>query len=209
MARAARRERPFPAVTQLSQTSASGALAYDQLAPINKLVNILILCTGNSARSILAEAIINHDGAGRFRAYSAGSHPKGQPNPLSLALLRDRGIDTQGLRAKSWDEFAAPGAPKMDIVITVCDAAAGETCPYWPGTPVVAHWGIPDPAADQGSPEKNRAAFELAFQRLSARVAALLTLPVETMPAAVLKAHLAEIGRLDGATDMAKAAIID
>ena len=166
-------------------------------------LNILILCTGNSARSILAEAIINREGQGRFRAYSAGSQPKGVPNPLGLALLQERGYDINAFRSKSWNEFAAPDAPRMDIVITVCDSAAGEACPYWPGTPVVAHWGIPDPADDHGSPEKNRAAFALAYARLSARVAAVVALPVETMPAAELKATLAEIGRLEGATDMA------
>lgn len=167
-------------------------------------VNILILCAGNSARSILAEAIINREGRGRFHAYSAGSRPKGVPDPIGLALLRERGFDISGFRSKSWNEFAAPGAPKMDVVITVCDAAAGEACPYWPGTPVVAHWGIPDPADDDGSSEANRAAFELAFQRLSARVAALVALPVETMTAADLKARLTDIGRLEGATDKAK-----
>jgi protein-tyrosine-phosphatase len=166
--------------------------------------NILILCTGNSARSILAEAIINHDGQGRFRAYSAGSQPKSVPNPIGLALLGDRGYDTSAFRSKSWNEFAAPGAPKMDIVITVCDSAAGEACPYWPGTPVVAHWGLPDPADDHGSPEANRAAFELAYKRLSARVAALIALPVETMTPAELKSRLAEIGRLEGTTEKAR-----
>jgi protein-tyrosine-phosphatase len=165
--------------------------------------NVLILCTGNSARSILAEAIINREGKGRFSAYSAGSQPKGVPNPVGLALLRDLGFDTHSFRSKSWNEFAVPDAPEMDIVITVCDAAAGETCPYWPGAPVVAHWGIPDPADDHGSPDKNRAAFELAYERLHARVAALIALPVDTMTPADLKARLADIGKLDGATKMA------
>jgi protein-tyrosine-phosphatase len=167
-------------------------------------LNILILCTGNSARSILAEAIINHEGRGRFRAFSAGSQPKGAPNPIGLALLKAHGYDISAFRSKSWNEFAAPDAPKMDMVITVCDSAAGETCPYWPGTPVVAHWGIPDPADDHGSDEKNRAAFALAYARLSARVAALVALPVETLSAADLKRCLAEIGQLEGATARAK-----
>jgi arsenate reductase len=122
---------------------------------------------------------------------------------LAAALLRERGYEVSGLRSKSWNEYAAPGAPQMDIVLTVCDSAAGETCPYWPGAPVVAHWGIPDPAGDHGSPEKNRAAFELAYQRLSARVAALVALPVDMLSPVELKARLAEIGTLEGATDMA------
>ena len=171
-----------------------------------RMINILILCTGNSARSILAEAIINREGEGRFRAYSAGSQPKGVPNPIGLALLRERGYDISGFRSKSWNEFAAPAAPNMDIVITVCDAAVGEACPYWPGTPVVAHWGIPDPADGYGSPEKNRAAFELAYTRLHARVTALLALPVGTLSQVEMKARLAEIGQLDGATAMAASA---
>ncbi len=167
--------------------------------------SILILCTGNSARSILAEAIINREGAGRFRAYSAGSQPKGVPNPTGIALLADLGYDTSGFRSKSWNEFAAPDAPRMDMVITVCDAAAGESCPYWPGTPIVGHWGIPDPADDRGSPEANRAAFELAYERLDARVKALLALPLETLSVSEVKARLAEIGgTMDGATEMAK-----
>lgn len=164
-------------------------------------INVLILCTGNSARSILAEAIINRQGDARLKAYSAGSKPKDQPNPIGLALLQARGYDTGAFRSKSWDEFAMPDAPKMDIVITVCDAAAGETCPYWPGSPVVAHWGIPDPAGEHGSPEANLAAFELAYDRLSARVAALVALPIETMPAADLKSKLMEIGAMEGSSN--------
>jgi protein-tyrosine-phosphatase len=169
----------------------------------NPIRNILILCTGNSARSILAEAIINREGKGRFQAFSAGSQPKGVPNPVGLAVLKELGYDTSGFRSKSWNEFSTPDAPKMDIVITVCDAAAGEACPYWPGTPVVAHWGIPDPADDHGSPEKNRAAFELAYTRLHARVDAMLKLPVGTMTVAELKTALQDIGTLEGATAMA------
>lgn len=169
----------------------------------DKPINILILCTGNSARSILAEAIINRVGQGRFRAYSAGSQPKGVPNPIGLALLSERGYDISAFRSKSWNEFAAQDAPKMDIVITVCDSAAAAACPYWPGTPVVAHWGIPDPANDHDASEKNRAAFELAYDRLSARVAAMLALPVESMTTAELKMRLGEIGRLEGATALA------
>lgn len=137
--------------------------------------NILFLCTGNSARSILAEAYLNWAGKGRFRAHSAGSHPGGRVNPLALELLEKQGIPTQGLRSKSWDEFAAPGAPKLDFVFTVCDNAAGETCPLWPGQPVKAHWGVADPAAAQGSDEEKRKAFLAAFTQLSSRIDAFLS----------------------------------
>ena len=133
-------------------------------------MNVLFLCTGNSARSILAEAYLNYAGKGRFRAHSAGSHPGGKVNPFALDLLREKGIATAGLRSKSWDEFAAPGAPPMDYVFTVCDNAAGETCPLWPGHPVKEHWGVPDPAAVQGSDEEKRAAFLAAFDQLSTRI---------------------------------------
>lgn len=165
--------------------------------------NILILCTANSARSILAEALINRLGEGRFKAYSAGSHPRGVPNPDGLAMLRDKGYDISAFASKSWDVFAEPGAPGMDIVITVCDSAAGEACPLWPGTPVKAHWGIPDPAHKGETPEQRRAAFEEAYRLLELRVRALMAVPVETMDAASLRLALAEIGRLDGATPMA------
>lgn len=134
--------------------------------------NVLFLCTGNSARSILAEALLNRDGAGRFRGYSAGSFPKGQVHPLALALLGDLGLPTDGLRSKSWDEFAAPGAPPIDFIVTVCDNAAGETCPVWPGHPVTLHWGIEDPAAVEGPGQ--RAAFEQALNELSERIAIFL-----------------------------------
>ena len=132
--------------------------------------NVLFLCTGNSARSILAEAYLNSAAAGRFRAYSAGSHPNGKVNPLALELLEKEGIPTQGLRSKSWDEFAEPGAPKFDFVFTVCDNAAGETCPLWPGRPIKEHWGVPDPAAVQGSGDERRKAFLAAFTQLSAHI---------------------------------------
>lgn len=165
--------------------------------------NVLILCTGNSARSILAEAIINRIGQGRLHAFSAGSQPKGVPNPVGIALLAERGYDVGVFRSKSWHEFAMPGAPVMDIVITVCDSAAGEACPFWPGAPVTAHWGIPDPAEDHGSPTLNRAAFELAYERLFKRAEALAALPIETMPLEALKRQLAAIGHLEGATALA------
>ena len=133
-------------------------------------MNVLFLCTGNSARSILAEAYLNAAGAGRFRAYSAGSHPAGKVNPFAVELLRQKGLPTNGLRSKTWDEFAKPGAPKLDFVFTVCDAAAGEVCPVWPGQPIKEHWGVPDPAAVQGSDEEKRKAFLSAFVQLSGRV---------------------------------------
>jgi len=133
-------------------------------------MNVLFLCTGNSARSILAEAYLNSAGGGRFKAYSAGSKPGGRVNPHAIALLAKRHIDTAGLRSKSWDEFAAPGAPKMDFVFTVCDNAAAESCPYWPGKPATAHWGVPDPAAVEGTEEEKRKAFERAFAALSAKI---------------------------------------
>jgi arsenate reductase (thioredoxin) len=133
-------------------------------------VNVLFLCTGNSARSILAEAYLNWAGKERFRAYSAGSHPGGKVNPFALELLQSKGIPTDGLRSKSWDEFAAVGAPHVAYVFTVCDNAAGEVCPLWPGRPIKAHWGVPDPAAVQGSDEQKRKAFLAAFNQLSGRI---------------------------------------
>lgn len=157
--------------------------------------NVLFLCTGNSARSILAEAYLNARGGGRFVAYSAGSHPAGRVNPYALELLERLGISTQGLRSKSWDEFARPDAPRMDIVITVCDSAAGEQCPFWPGRPVTAHWGVPDPAAVQGSEDEKRKAFEAAFGQLSARIDRLLALPIESLDPPALRDRLAEIGQ--------------
>lgn len=171
----------------------------------DKVYNILVLCTGNSARSILAEAILNREGGGRFRAFSAGSQPKGQPNPVGLDLLASLGYDTSKFRSKSWTEFAEAGAPKMDIIITVCDAAAGEACPYWPGHPLVAHWGIPDPADVEGAPEQKRAAFQEAYRRLMNRVTVLVNLPLDKLPLNDLKVRLAEIGKMDGATELALA----
>jgi protein-tyrosine-phosphatase len=166
-------------------------------------MNILILCTGNSARSILAEALLNREGAGRITAWSAGSKPKGVPNPVGLRLLEQLGYDTERFRSKSWDEFAAAGAPKMDLVITVCDSAAGESCPLWPGAPLKAHWGIPDPADVGETDDARMEAFRLAYRRLEARVKAFAALPFETMDKPALQAELARIGTLEGATDMA------
>jgi arsenate reductase len=137
--------------------------------------SVLFLCTGNSARSILAEALLNRDRGGRFHAFSAGSFPRGAVHPMALEVLRDRGVPTDGLRSKSWDEFAGAGAPPLDLVVTVCDNAAGETCPIWPGHPAREHWGLPDPAAVEGPGQK--AAFEAAFDALQTRIAAFLARP--------------------------------
>ena len=167
------------------------------------MMNVLILCTANSARSILGEAILNKVGEGRFRAYSAGSHPRGVPNPRAIELLAGLGYPVAALRSKSWDEFAGADAPKIDLLITVCDAAAGEACPLWPGAPLKAHWGIPDPAGAAGGIDGERAAFRVAHDRLLARMTALVALPVETMVAADIKRQLGEIAKLEGATDAA------
>jgi arsenate reductase len=140
-------------------------------------LNVLFLCTGNSARSILAEAYLNAAGKGRFVAYSAGSHPAGKVNPFALELLRSLGIPTMGLRSKSWEEFAAGGAPRMDAILTVCDSAAGEVCPVWPGRPITAHWGVADPAAATGNDDDKRKAFAAAFAALKERIDRLLSLP--------------------------------
>ena len=164
-------------------------------------LNVLFLCTHNSARSILAEALLNDMGQDRFKAYSAGSSPREnqQPNPLGLQVLQKAGIATEGLRSKSWDEFAAADAPQMDFIITVCDNAAGETCPLWPGQPISAHWGFPDPAAVQGSEAEQRAAFEQVFQRITQRVRLLLDLPLASLDALAIRRELQNIGRQDGA----------
>ncbi len=160
-----------------------------------KMLNVLFLCTGNSARSILAEAYLNSAAKGRFRAYSAGSRPGGRVNPLALELLAKSRIDTAGLRSKSWDEFAAQGAPKMDFVFTVCDSAASEPCPYWPGQPMTVHWGVPDPAAVQGSDDEKRRAFREAFSILSTRINLLVNLPIDKLDRLALKRGLDDIGR--------------
>ncbi|HEU4351598.1 MAG TPA: arsenate reductase ArsC [Burkholderiales bacterium] len=157
--------------------------------------NVLFLCTGNSARSIVAEAYLNSAARGRFVAYSAGSHPAGKVSPFALELLRKHGIGSEGLRSKNWDEFARPGAPKMSFVFTVCDNAAGEVCPIWPGQPMTAHWGIEDPAVVQGSDEDKRKAFLKAFTQLATRINLLLNLPIEKLDRMALKARLDEIGK--------------
>jgi arsenate reductase len=161
--------------------------------------NVLFLCTGNSARSILAEAILSKIGNSKFVAYSAGSMPKGEVNPNALALLNRLGFDTSGYRSKSWDEFSGADAPKMDFVFTVCDNAANEVCPVWPGQPMTAHWGIPDPAAAVGGPEEIARAFRDAMKTLQRRIELFANLPVKSLDRLSLKKHLDEIGRTDDA----------
>jgi len=165
-----------------------------------KPYNVLILCTGNSARSILGEALVNHWGRGKFVGFSAGSTPKGKVHPIALELLRQLKLPTDGLRSKSWDEFAAPGAPRLDFVFTVCDNAAGEACPIWPRQPMTAHWGIEDPAAVEGSEAEKEAAFIEAHRLLKNRIGAFINLPLKSIDAMVLGPKLREIGRMEGAT---------
>lgn len=154
--------------------------------------SILFLCTGNSARSILAEAVTNHFGKGRITAYSAGSFPKGEPHPLALALLREHDIETSGLRSKSWDEFSVPNAPVLDVIVTVCDSAAGEVCPIWPGRPAKVHWGLPDPPA-AGNIEQQRDAFEDVYNTLKKRISEFLSLPIEQLSVEEAQSHLQKI----------------
>jgi arsenate reductase len=157
--------------------------------------NVLFLCTGNSARSIMAEAILNHKGKGKFTAYSAGSHPTGKPRPEALKQIESAGLSTAGLRSKSWDEFSGPHAPKLDFVFTVCDNAANEQCPYWPGQPMTAHWGIPDPASVKGTPEELDRAFRDGFTVLDRRIGLFLSLPMETLDGMAIKREIDRIGR--------------
>jgi arsenate reductase len=158
--------------------------------------NVLFLCTGNSARSIMAEAILNHKGKGKFTAFSAGSHPTGQPRREALKQIESAGMPTEGLRSKSWDEFSEPGAPKLDFIFTVCDNAAKEQCPYWPGHPMTAHWGISDPAAVKGTPEEISRAFNDAFVVLERRIDLFLSLPLATLEDIAIKREIDQIGRL-------------
>ena len=160
-----------------------------------KSYNVLFLCTGNSARSILAEATMNHWGQGRFRAFSAGSFPTGKVNPFSLKLLKLNGIATDGLRSKSWNEFAAPDAPPLDFVFTVCDNAAGEICPIWPGRPMTAHWGVADPASVEGDDTQKMLAFRQALRELENRIKIFMDLPIQSLDKLKLKARLDEIGQ--------------
>ncbi len=157
--------------------------------------NVLFLCTGNSARSILAESLINHWGRGRFRGYSAGSHPKGTVHPIALELLGQMQLSTAGLRSKSWEEFAGPGTPSLDFVFTVCDSAAGEACPFWPGQPMTAHWGLPDPAAVQGSDADRWTAFRLAFSTLENRIRIFTSLPLVSLDRIKLQEQLDSLGK--------------
>ena len=170
-----------------------------------RVFNVLFLCTGNSARSIMAEAILNRIGASKFRAYSAGSHPKGAVNPHTLRLLQDEGYDPGAFRSRSWDEFASSDGPEFDFIFTVCDDAADEACPVWPGKPMTAHWGIADPAAARGTPIEVARAFNQAYRMLKRRIEAFAALPVSSLDQLTLQSRLREIGRMDGAT--AKASV--
>ena len=161
-----------------------------------RVFNVLFLCTGNSARSIIAEGLLNFEGRGRFRAYSAGSFPAGRVNPLALSTLLQAGLPTEGYRSKSWDEFAELGAPVMDFAFTVCDDAAGETCPVWPGRPVTAHWGVADPAAVPGSDAEKTRAFRETLRQLSNRIRLFTALPIEKLDRLALKKHVDDIGRV-------------
>jgi arsenate reductase (thioredoxin) len=158
--------------------------------------NVLFLCTGNSARSIMAEAILNHKGKGTFTAYSAGSHPTGTPRPEALRQIESAGMPIEGLRSKSWNEFAAPGSPHLEFVFTVCDSAAQEQCPYWPGQPMTAHWGIPDPAAVKGTLEEIARAFRDAFVVLDRRIGLFLALPLATLKQLAIQEEIQQIGKL-------------
>ena len=162
---------------------------------IDKTYNVLFLCTGNSARSILAAALVEHWGKGRFHGFSAGSFPKGFVHPLALDLLERLRLPTAGPRSKSWDEFARPGAPVMDFVFTVCDQAAGEVCPVWPGNPITAHWGVPDPAAVEGTENERRQAFRDAFRQLEARIKLFVSLPIDKLDRMALQRHADQIGK--------------
>lgn len=171
----------------------------------DKIFNVLFICTGNSARSIIAEAILNREGRGRFRGFSAGSHPKGEVHPFALDLLTRSNHPTDGLRSKSWDEFAKPGAPALDFAFTVCDNAAGEMCPVWPGQPMTAHWGLPDPAAAEGSETQRRLAFAEAYRMLSNRISIFVNLPLASLDRLSLQKRLDAIGQA-GAEPLARRA---
>jgi protein-tyrosine-phosphatase/DNA-binding transcriptional ArsR family regulator len=189
-----------PLLARIAQLTQRGAAPMETARPFN----VLILCTGNSARSIMAEAILNKLGAGRFHAFSAGSQPKGEVNPEARALLTQLGYDVSWARSKSWEEFGKPGAPQMDFVFTVCDDAAGEACPVWPGQPMTAHWGIDDPAAAKGTPAEVRAAFADAYRHLYNRISIFVSLPVATLDRLTLQGKLHEIGAMDGASGKAR-----
>ena len=167
-----------------------------------RVYSVLFLCTGNSARSILAQALIGHWGKGRFKGYSAGSFPKGEVHAMALGLLENLQLPTRGLRSKSWNEFARPGAPVMDFVFTVCDQAAGEACPVWPGNPVTAHWGVPDPAAVEGTQDERRRAFREAYVTLENRIKLLVALPIDKLDRLAIKRNVDEIGRHGAASKL-------
>jgi arsenate reductase len=167
----------------------------------NGTYNVLFLCTGNSARSILAESLLNHWGDGKFRAFSAGSFPKGQVHPMALDLLKRMNLPAEGLRSKSWDEFAAPGAPPIDFIFTVCDNAAGEACPVWPGKPMTAHWGIEDPAAVEGTDAEKAFAFRKALKELETRIKLFTSLPISSLDGMTLQAKLRAIGNSNAAPE--------
>ncbi len=173
----------------------------------DRVYNVLFLCTGNTARSILAEGILRQAGASHFNAFSAGSQPKGTVNPFALKTLAAYGYPIDGYRSKNWNEYAGPGAPKMDFVFTVCDSAAGEACPYWPGQPITAHWGIEDPAAVNGSDIEKERAFNQAFRFLRNRIQAFVSLPLKSIDHLALETRLNEIGRMDGSTATASKAL--
>jgi arsenate reductase len=160
-----------------------------------KVYKVLFVCTGNSARSIIAEAIMNNEAHGRFKAYSAGSHPTGKVNPFALEALRDLRIPTDGFRSKSWDEFSRPDAPELDFVFTVCDQAAGEQCPFWPGQPMTAHWGLPDPAAFEGSDDEKRKRFRDTAVTLKRRIDLMLSLPIESLDSMAIQHEIKDIGK--------------
>lgn len=182
-----------------------GLAAFPQLRPAavnDRVYNVLLICSANSARSLIAEALLNREGRGRFRAFSAGSRPKRTPHPMAMGMLQSLGYDTADLASKSWDAFAAEDAPEIDFLITTCDTAAGEICPAFPGHPLRAHWGLPDPALVKGTDAEQKAAFVQTYRRLAARISAFVNLPFENLDLASLKAALAEIGRMEGATEL-------
>jgi arsenate reductase (thioredoxin) len=184
-----------------AERSAGGRLLRKMTA--NKIYNVLFLCTGNSARSILAESLLNHCANGKFRAFSAGSFPKGQVHPMALELLKRMNLPTEGLRSKSWDAFAAPGAPPIDFIFTVCDNAAGEVCPVWPGKPMTAHWGVADPAAVEGTDAQKACAFRHALKELESRIKLFTSLPIASLDGMTLQARLGEIGKSKPAPESA------
>lgn len=192
---------------ELGVAEASGAAVFPERAPVvaTPSYDVLLVCSGNSARSIMAEAILNRDGQGRFRAFSAGSRPRSRPHPEVLEMLATLGYDTAHLASKGWADFGGGGAPAMDFIITVCDEAAGEDCPAWPGHPLQAHWGIPDPLARGSTPAERRQALLEAYRRLSVRLTAFINLPIGELDLTSLKRQLAAIGAMDGATPLALA----